>query len=85
MLKPSSWLRHLIEGLEPWYDWGTYSCSRMDERGDGELRYFEFEWLGLKGMIVLGRMIPVDPRFADEPSLAEQRRTKRAGCEVANA
>ncbi len=59
-------LRRFIIAAEPWYDWGEIHLERMqelrlDDRGDvvaggeGPVRYFQIQWLGVHLGIQLGR------------------------------
>ncbi len=59
-------LRRFIIAAEPWYDWGEIHVERMeelgqDERGnivsggEGPVRYFQIQWLGVHFGIQLGR------------------------------
>ncbi len=41
--------------LEPHYAWGPYGWERLDGMGEGEGRYVQLEWLGLKLSIAVGR------------------------------
>lgn len=49
------WVRRLIRRLEPWYDWGHFYWDRLDDRGHGCGNRLEFEWLGIKLFIAVGR------------------------------
>lgn len=53
--------RAVIDALEPWYDWGKISVQRMESLRpgksitDGEVRYFEMQWLGVHIAFQIGR------------------------------
>uniref|UniRef100_UPI0035CAADEE hypothetical protein n=1 Tax=uncultured Sphingomonas sp. TaxID=158754 RepID=UPI0035CAADEE len=57
--------RRFIAALEPWYNWGTASVERMQgmhlvdgysvAMAEGEVRFFEIQWLGVHLEIQLGR------------------------------
>lgn len=53
--------RAVIDAIEPWYDWGKISVHRMESLRpgrsitDGEVRYFELQWLGVHIAFQIGR------------------------------
>lgn len=58
--------RRFITAIEPWYMWGQIGVERLQELraedgswiqsgGEGEVRYFEIQWLGIHLQIQLGR------------------------------
>ncbi|MES3084951.1 hypothetical protein [Sphingomonas faeni] len=53
--------RAVIDAIEPWYDWGKISVQRMETLRpgksitDGEVRYFELQWLGIHIAFQVGR------------------------------
>jgi hypothetical protein len=60
--------RAVIDAIEPWYDWGRISVERMESlrRGqtptDGEVRFFELQWLSIHIAFQIGRT----PKRADD-------------------
>ena len=58
---PANPLCRLLAALEPWYDWGTVHVERMQgmtlERssGEGPVRYFDLQWLGIHIGFQIGR------------------------------
>ncbi|TCM10362.1 hypothetical protein [Sphingomonas sp. PP-CC-3G-468] len=47
--------RNIIQAIEPWYDWGRTSITRIDNRGEGPGRFFDLQWAGLNITIFIGR------------------------------
>lgn len=58
--------RRFITAVEPWYNWGETYVERMQELrvadggrietgGEGPVRYFEVQWLGVHFAIHIGR------------------------------
>ncbi|SFO02041.1 hypothetical protein [Sphingomonas sp. OK281] len=53
--------RTVIDTLEPWYDWGKIGVERMESlrpgktATDGEVRFFELQWLGIHIAFQIGR------------------------------
>ncbi len=53
--------RAVIDALEPWYDWGKIGVERMESLRpdktpvDGEVRFFELQWLGIHIAFQIGR------------------------------
>lgn len=53
--------RDVIDALEPWYDWGKIGVERMESlrpgktATDGEVRFFELQWLGVHIAFQIGR------------------------------
>jgi hypothetical protein len=55
--------RRFIKAIEPWYNWGMILVERMDELeetrqagGEGEVGYFELQWLGIHFEMQIGRL-----------------------------
>ncbi|MEH3122004.1 MAG: hypothetical protein PGN16_08500 [Sphingomonas phyllosphaerae] len=59
-------LRRFITAVEPWYNWGEISVERMQKLrlddggrvcsgGEGEVRFFEIQWLGVHFAVQVGR------------------------------
>lgn len=54
-------VRHLLAAAEPWYDWGKIGVERMESlrpgqiATDGEVRFFELQWLGMHIAFQVGR------------------------------
>lgn len=62
----SSGLRRFIAAVEPWYDLGEIHVERMQEirvddggrlqtGGEGPVRYFQIQWLGIHVGFQIGR------------------------------
>lgn len=60
------WLARIIAAAEPWYDWGEIHVERMQEirideggrlqtGGEGPVRYFQIQWLGIHIGFQIGR------------------------------
>ena len=53
--------RAVITAIELWYDWGTIGVERMESlrpgktATDGEVRFFELQWLGIHLAFQIGR------------------------------
>lgn len=53
--------RAVINAIEPWYDWGRIGVERMESlrpgktATDGEVRFFELQWLGIHLAFQIGR------------------------------
>ena len=53
--------RTVIDTLERWYDWGKIGVERMESlrpgktATDGEVRFFELQWLGVHIAFQIGR------------------------------
>lgn len=53
-------LRRLLALVEPWYNWGKVAVERMETvdglySDEGDVRFFEVQWLGLHLGFQLGR------------------------------
>lgn len=54
-------VRAVIDALEPWYDWGKIGVESMESlrpsktATDGEVRFFELQWLGIHIAFQIGR------------------------------
>jgi len=54
-------VRAAVAAIEPWYDWGKISVERMESLRpnktvtDGEVRFFELQWLGVHIAFQIGR------------------------------
>lgn len=58
-------IRKALVAIEPWYDWGVIHVERMQELrvengrldvgGEGPVRYFALQWLGLHFQVQIGR------------------------------
>jgi hypothetical protein len=56
-------LKRVIGRVEPYYDWGARTTFRMDAKREedvteGEVRFFELQWLGLHFEVQVGRTPP---------------------------
>lgn len=53
-------LRRIIAAVEPWYDWGTISITKLDalsedEIVEGDVRYVDLQWFGIHLSLQFGR------------------------------
>lgn len=62
-IKQGGSIRRFIKAIEPWYNWGSINVERMDELdetgvagSEGEVAFFELQWLGVHLQINIGRL-----------------------------
>lgn len=55
----------ILKSIEPWYDWGTSTATRLDaterdysDEAEGEVRFAELQWLGIHVGLHFGRTPP---------------------------
>jgi len=68
-------VKSLVRTLEPDYAFGPYGWERLDGEGEGDGRYFDFEWLGIKVSIAVGRRPAKGASLlAERPEAASRRK-----------
>jgi hypothetical protein len=72
--------RRFIQAIEPWYDWGRTNTFRLDakcpkfsDEAEGEVCFFEVQWLGLHFAVQIGRTPPKRyPRLVGQGEIAKR-------------